>query len=177
MAVKVKMAQNSIKNSDLPILCYLHQKTGAGAAHVISLLDCFALKGPNGSHICLVTEALGPSLSDMLESTPEYRTGARSGFSSSRFPLWMVKRILRHVLLGIAYLHSHGIIHGDIRDSNILFVVPNLDIATTDDLAGILHLNGWTERLTSRLRDTYPSPGHSLGRPIEGLTSLLKSPT
>ena len=134
MAVKVKMAENSIKNSELPILCYLQQKTGAGAAHVISLLDCFALKGPNGSHICLVTEALGPSLSDMLESTPEYRTGAPSGFSSSRFPLWMVKRILRHVLLGIAYLHSHDIIHGDIRDSNLLFVVPNLDVANTDDL-------------------------------------------
>lgn len=47
----------------------------------------------------------------------------------------MVKKILRHVLLGIAYLHSHGIIHGDIRDSNLLFVLPNLDVANTDDLA------------------------------------------
>lgn len=131
MAVKVKTAENSIKNSELPILYYLHQKTGA---HIISLLDFFALKGPNGSHICLVTEALGPSLSDMLESTPEYRTPARSGFSSYRFPLWMVKRILRQVLLGIAYLYSHGIIHGDIRDSNMLFVAPNLDVANTDDL-------------------------------------------
>ena len=47
----------------------------------------------------------------------------------------MVKSILRHVLLGIAYLHSHGILHGDIHDGNLLFVVPNLDVANTDDLA------------------------------------------
>lgn len=71
----------------------------------------------------------------MLESTPEYRTRARSGFSSYGFPLWMVKGILRHVLLGIAYLHSPGIIHGTYVIATFYFVVPNLDVANTDDLA------------------------------------------
>lgn len=47
----------------------------------------------------------------------------------------MVKRILRRVLLGITYLHSHGIIHGGLHFGNLLFVVPNLDVANTDDLA------------------------------------------
>lgn len=140
MAVKVKKAENSIDDSELSILCQLRQKTGfhdAGAAHVILVLDYFVLQGPNGKHLCLVTEALGPSLSATLESRIEYRTRARNGFPSYRFPLWMVKRILRHVLLGITYLHSHGIIHGDLHSGNLLFVVPNLDVANTDDLANM----------------------------------------
>lgn len=76
----------------------------------------------------------------------------------------MVKRILRHTLLGITYLQFHAITHGNIHYGNLLFVAPKLYIANTNDnlqstrLRGISHLKGWMEGLTSRLRDTYPPP-------------------
>lgn len=53
-----------------------------------------------------------------------------------------------------------------------------MDQLAIDKAAWIYYLKGWMESLTSRLRDTYQSPAHYyLGRPIEDLASLLKSPT
>ena len=117
VAVKIKTVKNSIRDSELSILSGLRHKTGfsdTGAAHVISLLDSFVLQvlqGPNGQHLCLVFEALGQCVSPMLEFTPGYRRETPRGFVSCRFPLWMAKRILRHILLGISNLHSNGVIH------------------------------------------------------------------
>ena len=52
----------------------------------------------------------------------------------SVFPMWMTKIILRQILIGLCFLHSHGVIHGDIHMNNILFEVPNLDSYTVKDL-------------------------------------------
>lgn len=46
----------------------------------------------------------------------------------------MAKEILRQVLIGICFLHSHGVIHGNIHLNNILFEVPNLNSYTEEDL-------------------------------------------
>lgn len=113
----------------------MNTKFHDGAIHVISMLDSFILLGPNGKHLCLVFEVLGSTVADRLEFTPEYWTPTPRGSISSRFPLWMSKRILRHVLLGISYLHANHVIHGDINCGNLLFVPPNLDLANMDHLA------------------------------------------
>ena len=166
--MKIKKASTSIEDSELSILHNLRLNTGFhdGAAHVISMLNAFILLGPNGNHLCLVFEALGPSVSDMLEFTPEYWTPTPRGFSSSRFPLWMSKRILRHILLGISYLHANHVIHGDIHCGNLLFVPPNLDLANMDNLAAdeaegnfpIKRLDGKIDMLARRYIATATPP-------------------
>ena len=118
----------------------MNTKFHDGAAHVILMLDSFILLGPNGKHLCLVFEVLGPTVAYRLEFTPEYWTPTPRGSISSRFPLWMSERILRHVHLGISYLHANHVIHGDIHCGNLLLVPPNLDLANTDDLANMDHL-------------------------------------
>ena len=39
-----------------------HNSQALGYGHVCQLLDDFVLQGPNGSHICIVTEAMGPTV-------------------------------------------------------------------------------------------------------------------
>ncbi len=58
--------------------------------HVIALLDHFEHQGPNGKHVCIVSEALSASVSNVLKTCPEYSHGTRTFF-----PKWMVKTILR----------------------------------------------------------------------------------
>lgn len=130
LAVKVKKAEESTENSELSILRFLNQKGSSDrrSLHVIALLDSFEQQGPNGKHLCLVSEALGPSIATVLEWTPSYQSLDRDGKNCNRFPLWICKRILKQVLLGIAYLHAHGVVHGDIHTGNVLFVTaPILD--------------------------------------------------
>lgn len=130
VAVKIKKAEDSVENSELAILRYLNQRGSSDkrSIHLTTLLDSFEEQGPNGKHLCLVSEALGPSVAAVLEWTPSYRGLDRAGHSCYRFPLWISKRILKQVLLGIAYLHSEGVVHGDIHTGNVLFTIaPILD--------------------------------------------------
>lgn len=137
--MKIKKAYTSSDDSELSILNSLCQKTEVhdGAAYVISMLKWFVILGPGGKHLCLVFEVLGPSVSAILEWTPEYRISTPRGVRGSRFPLPMAKRILRQILLGISYLHSNRIIHGDMHCGNLLLVPPNLHLANTDDSANM----------------------------------------
>lgn len=131
MAVKIKTAEDSIDSSELSVLRYLNQQGGSDPmpTHVTALLDCFEHEGPNGKHLCLVFEALSVNISSMLTWTPEYHNG-----TVSIFPKRMAKRILRQVLLGISFLHSHGVIHGDIHTGNILFLAPGLASCTAEEV-------------------------------------------
>lgn len=116
---------------ELSILSYLKQQGSSDwmSRHVITLLDSFEHHGPNGKHVCIIFEVLGASISMVLDCNPEYYHGALS-----LFPNWMAKSIIRQVLTGICFLHSHGVIHGDIYLNNILFDVPNLDLHIVKDL-------------------------------------------
>lgn len=97
--------------------------------HVITLLDCFQHQGPNGKHVCIVSEALSASVSSELSTTFENFNGVMSVFRK-----WMAKRILQQVLIGLCFLHSYDVIYGDIHLDNILFEVPNLASYTVEEL-------------------------------------------
>ena len=131
MAVKIKTAETSVDTSELSILCYLKQQGNSDpmSKHVITLLDYFEHQGPNGKHVCIVSEALSMNVSNLLNTCPEYSHGPRTFF-----PKWMAKRILRQVLIGLCFLHSHDVIHGDLHLGNILFAAPSPDSYTVEEL-------------------------------------------
>ena len=70
-----------------------------GYHHVCQLLDSFTHQGPNGNHICLVLEAMSLSVLDVYRAFP------------CAMPLPLLKRVCKHVLRALQYLHECGIIH------------------------------------------------------------------
>ncbi|OHE98451.1 serine/threonine-protein kinase SRPK3 [Colletotrichum orchidophilum] len=91
---------------------------------VVGLLDSFYHQGPNGNHLCLVLEPMGPSLSAVLNAPAEIYDPRNPPVR--RFAKDNIKRILGHVLSGLLFLHDNGVVHGDLQCGNILFALEDL---------------------------------------------------
>jgi serine/threonine protein kinase len=112
----------SESTKELQILRHITNPTSTqGARHVTQLLDEFKHAGPNGIHVCLVFEPMGPSVSSMVEELPQFKP--RKYGMKVRYPPRMAKGILRRSLQALAFLHENGIAHGDSQPGNILFTL------------------------------------------------------
>ena len=88
-----------------------------GRKHVVSLLDSFEHKGPNGVHVCMVFEVLGENLLGMIKR-----------WNHRGIPTDLVKQITKQVLLGLDYLHREcGIIHTDLKPENVLIEIGDVE--------------------------------------------------
>ena len=101
--------------------------------YVTKLLDSFQHKGPNGIHLCLVYEIMGPDIESMVEELPDLTSRNNEGVNI-RYPTWMTKSILRQVLQGLVFLHKQGIVHGDIQPGNVLFSIRSLSSYSLEEL-------------------------------------------
>ncbi|KAI5794414.1 kinase-like domain-containing protein [Peziza echinospora] len=88
-----------------------------GRAHVVSLLDSFEHKGPNGNHVCMVFEVLGENLLGLIKR-----------WNHRGIPMPLVKQITKQVLLGLDYIHREcGIIHTDLKPENVLIEIGDVE--------------------------------------------------
>ena len=101
VALKILCAEASDDVCDLRILDYLQSKASShpGRKHIGFLDDSFRIQGPNGSHLCLVSGVLGPSLSELIGSQKQLRGG-------------VARRVAKQFTQAVAYLHSEGVCHG-----------------------------------------------------------------
>lgn len=81
---------------------------------VVQLLDYFEHTGPNGLHVCMVFEVMGPNVLALIK---QYRFKG--------IPVEIVRKVAAHTLIGLDYLHRMcGIIHTDLKPENVLVVCP-----------------------------------------------------
>ncbi|KAH6877432.1 kinase-like domain-containing protein [Coprinopsis sp. MPI-PUGE-AT-0042] len=115
-SLKILSAHASERSSGTELDVFRRSAAGSGMGKrfVLQFLDSFVHQGPNGDHLCVVTEVSGPNLATYLggigpcdELTPEI---ARS------FVLQSAQ--------GVEYLHSCGIVHGDLHLGNLLYHLP-----------------------------------------------------
>ncbi|KAL2835280.1 kinase-like domain-containing protein [Aspergillus cavernicola] len=118
-------------STELAILDALSQSTSKhpGKNHVMTMVDSFEHKNPNGVHRCLAFDVMGPSRAGALKESPKGVTNPSS--ERTQFPIWMVKSILYQTLLGIDFLHRSGVAHGDLQQGNLLFSVKDLNAPLT----------------------------------------------
>merc|ERR1719364_126433 len=78
----------------------------AEAAKRASLPDWeHAHRGPNGKHVCMVFETMGPNVLALIKR-----------YNFKGIPLDIVRKIAAHTLVGLDYLHRIcGIIHTDLK--------------------------------------------------------------
>lgn len=81
---------------------------------VVTLLDYFEHSGPNGKHVCMVFETMGPNVLYLIKQ-----------YNFKGIPLDIVRKVATHVLIGLDYLHRIcGIIHTDLKPENVLVACP-----------------------------------------------------
>jgi serine/threonine-protein kinase SRPK3 len=99
--------------------------THAGRSHVISFLDHFRHKGPNGVHVCMVFEVLGENLLGLIKR-----------HQNKGVPMPLVKQISKQILLGLDYMHRCcGVIHTDLKPENVLICIDDVESIISAELA------------------------------------------
>ncbi|TDL20736.1 kinase-like protein [Rickenella mellea] len=113
--------------SQLDVLKHLqstYDENEQGSQYVMTMLDHFMHDGPNGRHLCIVAEALGPSLAADIEEL----------WSNEIFPPKVAKHLIAQIGLGVRYLHRRNVAHGDLHPGNILLYSPQIASWTDEDV-------------------------------------------
>ncbi|KAF7307275.1 Protein kinase [Mycena indigotica] len=117
VSLKIIEACRSESPSEFAVLKHLEATYDAedeGSQYVVRMLDHFVHEGPNGAHLCIVQELLGPSLTLDLER-----------FYDSALPSETASRLVGQLVLAVDYLHKRGVAHGDLHTGNILLCIPS----------------------------------------------------
>lgn len=107
VSLKILTAEASSSCPDIEIFQALKANTlnHPGARHILFVLDHFAVQGPNGSHLCLVSQVAGPSIAD-LSFSPGQVAGSR------RLRGDIARSFARQTAQAVGFLHTAGFIHG-----------------------------------------------------------------
>ncbi|KAK1712995.1 kinase-like domain-containing protein [Colletotrichum acutatum] len=112
------------KSEDLPtgnetgISKVLHGDSIHDGHRMIGCYDgAFLHHGPNGTHECLVSE-------------PTRATISESKFRGFTFSTQVARALAAQLVIGVAYIHSKRIVHGDLHGGNVMLALPAGELAS-----------------------------------------------
>ena len=107
VSLKVLTADASRQPTELQLLRHLdeHAQASPWRGNIIAALDDFTIDGPNGTHLCYVSQPGGPSLSAISDSPGEV-----AGTRRLRAPL--ARKLTRQLAKAVSFIHDVGIVHG-----------------------------------------------------------------
>lgn len=86
---------------EISISDILRNSTKEHGKNVVRMvLDQFELTGPDGKHTCLLYQPLGMSFSEFQDLLP-----------GQKFPKEMIQRGTQLILIALAFMHEHDVIH------------------------------------------------------------------
>ncbi|KAK4152905.1 protein kinase dsk1 [Chaetomidium leptoderma] len=133
VSLKILMARQATESNEAKILRLLSgcssESTHSGQGFIPRLLDDFTIDGPNGRHLCLVQEFAACSI-----------TVAKEWSSNNMFPVETARSIAAQLILGLSYLHSRGVSHGDLHMQNFIYGL-NIDHLSPDELYSRYHFD------------------------------------
>ncbi|OBT78603.1 CMGC/SRPK protein kinase [Pseudogymnoascus sp. 05NY08] len=97
--------------------------------YVVRLLDHFIIDGPNGAHLALVFELMGPNLRSVVKT--EYHDRADVDPTS-------ILKMTKHVLKALEFIHQTGFAHGDVSTKNMAFKAEHLSNMTKEELFEVI---------------------------------------
>lgn len=107
VSLKVLTADASRQPTELKLLRHLdeHAQNNPWRGNIIATVDDFTIDGPNGTHLCYVSQPGGPSLSAISDSPGEI-----AGTRRLRAPL--ARKLARQLAKAVSLIHDVGIVHG-----------------------------------------------------------------
>ncbi|CAJ1429407.1 unnamed protein product [Effrenium voratum] len=129
VAMKVCKSKKSVAEQaqDEVMLLERMHLNGKSSPFVVQMTDHFWHTGPNGRHKCMTFEVMGENLLALVKH-----------YDYQGIPLDMCRRISRHTLRGLEYIHACGVIHTDVKLENVL--ICRHDLAELLKEARIAHL-------------------------------------
>ncbi|KUJ17502.1 kinase-like protein [Mollisia scopiformis] len=128
VALKILAARLSRDCPEIETLRRLrNSENHEGKTYVMSLLDHFWINGPNGKHLCVVSEVAGTSIKQFNEC-PGFKSGTR------RLRAEVARSVALQAAKGLAFIHFTGTVHGDFTTANILLQIANIDEWSIDQI-------------------------------------------
>jgi len=118
VSLKVLTAEASHQQKELKMLRHLDQHAQGNPRRnsIVSILDNFTIQGPNGTHMCYVSQVGGPSIAQLSDS-PGQMAGSR------RLHAPLARKLAGQLANAVFLLHSLGITHGGMMIARRLFEV------------------------------------------------------
>ncbi len=103
VAVKIIVADASNTSSETRILRHLSnsQPNHTGKSYVSPILDEFCIDGPNGRHLCLVSEPARCNVAASKEASTNWM-----------FPIGIARAVATQAVLELQDIHSCDVVHG-----------------------------------------------------------------
>ncbi|KAI0838806.1 kinase-like protein [Hypoxylon sp. FL0890] len=126
-AVKIMTADHSSEARDIAVVDHLQREASLEQLedyHISVPSEQFWVEGPNGRHLCFVTDVFGWNAarwSLSRDPTEEKTTAA-------------INNVCHQIVEGLQFLHRKGICHGDLKPANVLMKLRSLDGLTKDQM-------------------------------------------